>query len=318
MALSKESKLKMIKEGHPPNMSYESCVAGNVPIPLEVLDHLISVVRRSVCKLKLPNGSLGSGAFYTVRIGEVLKRAKEWMNWMRFTELERNLITDPDELRFEVLRERLHLFITCNHVLPTNSAADISQVILELTGLDTIPPIKLNENGIFRCWTNAAPLIDATIVELSDELVAQLKSFCVEFLEVDLPKGPRERVAILQFPNGKQAFADGDIEEVDKCELLYRIGTACGSSGSPLMNLDNRAVGVHHLGEQPDDNRVQTSDMPHLARKACVINHVIAAFLTQRLCLASNAEYATSTRILNEIVFVLHTRGDRKVLRTRN
>ena len=59
--------------------------------------------------------------------------------------------------------------------------------------------------------------------------------------------------------------------------VYYKIGTAPGSSGSPLLDLDCNALAMHN-GGLPGS----TPDNPDILRKASILNAVVEAYLNER------------------------------------
>ena len=93
---------------------------------------------------------------------------------------------------------------------------------------------------------------------------------------------------MLQYPEGKYKFAYGDLEQVTETEANYRIGTAPGSSGSPVLNWKAEALAMHKLGEVGDtQNASSLADRPELSRTATLLSAVVDAYLQERPQLAT-------------------------------
>ena len=114
------------------------------------LQAVFDSARKSVCKVKPVHNDQVTGAVYEV--------------------VDRN---DVD----------CFLFMTCNHVLPTNSLNEISQAILEFEDiLQSLNIFSLIKKDVKYIWTSK--LYDVTIVEISSEVTRLFKSAGVIFLKV--------------------------------------------------------------------------------------------------------------------------------------
>ena len=78
-------------------------------------------------------------------------------------------------------------------------------------------------------------------------------------------------------------FAYGDLEEVTETEATYHIGTAPGSSGSPVLNWDADALAIHKLGDPGDpQSPIPLTQQPDLGRTASLLRAVVDAYLHER------------------------------------
>ena len=192
------------------------------------------IARKSVCKVKPAHrDQQGTGAFYKV-------------------------IDRDDTERF--------LFMTCNHVLPTNSLNEISQAILEIEDIQQLKNFSFNKRDVKYIWTSE--VFDATIVEISSEVARSLKSAEVIFLKVGQIISNTE-VAILHYQKGGFGIAHGDIDHKNGNDVFYQIGNAPGSSGSPLLNWGCMALAMHKAGKQETE----------LWRKASALTAIVNAYL---------------------------------------
>ena len=84
---------------------------------------------------------------------------------------------------------------------------------------------------------------------------------------------------MLQYFQGKLQIAQGDIGSVQghNVQVFYQIGTAKGSSGSPLLDLDCNALAMHNGG-----NPGSTVDNPEIWCRASVLCAVVEAYLLER------------------------------------
>lgn len=78
-------------------------------------------------------------------------------------------------------------------------------------------------------------------------------------------------------------FAYGDLEEVTETEAKYRIGTAHGSSGSPVLNWKAEALAIHKLGDPGDAHSpIPLTQQPELGRTASLLRAIVDAYLQER------------------------------------
>ena len=235
---------------------------GRGAVPVDKHDKINRVrilAGKSVCSIHLANDDLGSGAFYKV-------------------------IDNRGGERF--------LVMTCHHVLPTTSTLRISQVQFKFYDIPQMKCITLDKTQVKNVWTE--DILDATVIELYPEIASLYKSYGAEFLQIGEVK-PNVDVVILQYPWGIFSIADGDIEEVNRngTRLFYRIGTESGSSGSPLLDLDCVALGMHNTGQTGVSSRE-----PNAFRVATALSAIVLAYLGDR----PNDE--PNTRILKYYFFL--------------
>ena len=165
------------------------------------------------------------------------------------------------------------LIMTCNHVMPTNSLNEIIKAILEFEDIPQLTSFKLVKEQLKYVWTSK--LYDTTIVEIPPEQAELLTTKGIKFLEVGKAELHVE-IAIPQYPLGIFSIAYGDIEGLGDNEVFYRIGTATGSSGSPLLTWNCVALAMHSSGTVG-----AAGDQPNATRKAIGLDPVIKAYLTE-------------------------------------
>lgn len=78
-------------------------------------------------------------------------------------------------------------------------------------------------------------------------------------------------------------FAYGELDEVTATEATYRIGTAPGSSGAPVLNWHAEALAIHKLGDPGDaQNKTPLTQQPELGRTASLLLAAVNAYLEER------------------------------------
>ena len=164
--------------------------------------------------------------------------------------------------------------MTCNHVLPTNSLNEITQTIFEFEDIEQMKHLSLSQENVKNIWTSL--LLDATIIEISTQLSTLFSSYGAIFLKVG-KVFPQVEVAVLQYPGGKFSIAYGDVDRIIENDVYYQIGTAAGSSGSPLLDWDCVALAMHKQGDTGS-----ACHNPKVRRKGSVIRAVVEAYLHER------------------------------------
>ena len=207
----------------------------------EKMNKVLAVARKAVCKVNAPHKALGTGALYEV---------------------------------VDCSRISHFLIMTCNHVLPTTSLNEITQTIFEFEDIEQMKHLSLSQDNVKNIWTSI--LLDASIIEISSQLSTMFRSYGAIFLKVGNVV-PKVEVAVLQYPEGKFSIATGDIDGISGNDVYYQIGTAAGSSGSPLLDWNCVALAMHKQGDIGS-----ACDNPKVLRKASVIRAVVEAYLHER------------------------------------
>ena len=89
---------------------------------------------------------------------------------------------------------------------------------------------------------------------------------------------------MLQYPAGELEFAYGEIESVSARDITYRLGTAPGSSGSPVLNWAAEALAMHRSSDSGHVGPGSTplTQQPELGRTATLLRVVVDAYLKER------------------------------------
>lgn len=105
-----------------------------------------------------------------------------------------------------------------------------------------------------------------------------------KFLRVADAK-PGDKVVMVQYPKGRLSLAFNVIETLEDYELRYHIGGDVGSSGSPVLNWECRALGLHRRRELEVDASAAagaTNDPLGATRFASNIRAIADAFFDDR------------------------------------
>lgn len=210
---------------------------------LKILFDVFQIARLSVCKVKQASNEEGTGSFYEL---------------------------------FDLNGKTIFTFMTCNHVLPTNSVDEISKTVLEFEEIDKMKSINLERKDIKYIWTSK--IFDATVVEISEELANSFKSYGAKFLRVgQIQLTATMEFVILQYPKGEFCIAYGKIDHINGRYVYYKVGTAPGSSGSPLVNINCEPLAMHNAGLPGSKG-----ENPDILRQATALNHIVEAFLQEK------------------------------------
>ena len=191
----------------------EKAIAGSgEPLSLE----LIMKISRSVCKITVNSGT-GSGF-----LGKLLQRDTGQYAYGLFTN---NHVLNEDHLA------------AGNSITLSFDTFEEKQVKSKTVEIDMGPLFR------FTC-----PVLDASFIELSKELVDNLQSLKCNFLLVSASwSGTNgERLIMLQYPGGSKVhFAQGSFKRLHGFDIFHLVSTDYGSSGSPILRPDGVVVGLH-------------------------------------------------------------------------
>ena len=144
--------------------------------------------------------------------------------------------------------------MTNNHVLNKDFVNNSSQLSIVFKNEERT--ILLN-NRIK--YTNEK--LDFTIIEIFS---GDLNNEKITFLEIDdyimnnesENNYVKEDICIFQFPNGELSFDKGEIESFEEYKIKYFVSTESGSSGSPILLLNNnfKIIGIHKGWESEKNN----------------------------------------------------------------
>ena len=149
---------------------------------------------------------------------------------------------------------QLPVLITCNHVLNINEGKEIE---LQFSDKNFKTTLKIDENR--KKYINKK--LDITILEIKEEDC--LNSF--EYLEIDgrifkdenLEKiFSKEIIYIIHYPQGFfSSCSYGEIKIISNNTIIYHnCPTQPGSSGAPILNLENNKVIGLHCGFKKEEN----------------------------------------------------------------
>ena len=158
------------------------------------------------------------------------------------------------KIPFNNKNDMIPVFITNNHLIG-NELLYKKNLIIDFYIEEEKEPKKLNLNNRMK-YTNEKA--DITIIELKKEDNIQ------NFLELDdiiiddiLDNDNRynkfidKTIYIIQYPEGELSVSYGILSSIskdNKIDFIHKCSTKHGSSGSPILTLNNKIIGIHKQG----------------------------------------------------------------------
>ena len=131
------------------------------------------------------------------------------------------------------LAEGVFTIVTNNRVIPITDTDFLVNIVFTFEGREKI---RLSEEEIKFCSTNRE--LDATVIELTDACAKRLQQLGAKFIKVSTASGSH------QIPEGEFCFDKRAIQEFKVNDVIYYLGGALDSIGSPILKWDYRAIGM--------------------------------------------------------------------------
>ena len=157
------------------------------------------------------------------------------------------------EIPFPDKNNMFPVFITNNHIINEKLLYDEKAVIEIEIKYDGKKKLYLYDR---MKYTNKD--YDITIIEIknSDGITSflQLDDAIINNMINNKNKNElyiNKTLYIIQYPNGKLSVSYGTLETIineEKYNFLHKCSTKGGSSGSPILNLNNKIIGIHRQG----------------------------------------------------------------------
>ena len=191
-----------------------------IPVSLEGTRIILYQMENCICKIHKDNGAIGTGFFCKIPFNNYL----------------------------------LKVLITNNHILDENEIENnkiINISILNKEKEEEIKKIKIDNTR--KKYTNKE--LDVTIIEIKEN-----KDEIYNFMEIDkedIKKNKdlikinykRKSVYILHYPKGELSVSYGLINDIIDGKINHYCNTEEGSSGSPILSLENnKIIGIHYGG----------------------------------------------------------------------
>ena len=198
----------------------EEILIENQPIPVDLAGTklILFQMENCICKIIKNNGRKGTGFF--------------------------SKIPFPDK------NNLLNVLITNNHILNQNDIQNnkVIKLIMNDKGKKIQKEIKIDESRKKYTYCNREEGIDITIIEIKPN-----KDDINNFLEIDdevlESECKRKSIYILQYLEEK-CVSYGLIDDIEKDKKIsHYCNTGYGTSGSPILSLNNfKVIGVHYGG----------------------------------------------------------------------
>ena len=155
----------------------------------------------------------------------------------------------------------LNVMMTNNHVINNKLLYDYnSKIEIYIKKENKIKEIDLNDR---LKYTNIE--YDITIIEIKEkdniknflELDDYIKNDILENNNNNYYQYIDKTIYIIQFPEGELSVSYGvlnNIYEDKKYNFIHKCSTKAGSSGSPILNLNNKIIGIHKEGTKQKVN----------------------------------------------------------------
>ena len=216
---------------------------------LEVYKILLKQGEKSVCKIKCEDGGIGTGFFFLIPFPDKIRRLRALATNNHI--LEESDIKIGKKIEFSINNEKkkFNIVIDNSRKVFTNKKYDIT--FIEIKKKDGIK--------------------DDSFLEIDDEIFEEnIKDIFKD-----------KSIYLLHYPNGKNAEAsEGLIKSIsiDKYNIKHGCNTTLGSSGSPILILDNnKLIGIHKGGKKDENcNKGTLLTLPiEEFNKKFINNHVI-------------------------------------------
>ena len=193
-------------------------------ISFESTEKILNQMRNSICRIKLNDGSFGTGFFCKIPFPTKSKLLPVLITNNHI--INKLILEKPKEpiMIYTHDTQKYNVLYLDNRIYYTNENYDV-----------TFIEIKENKDGINK------------FLELDDNIIENI--FEDNNKESDHIYYIRETIYIIQYPEGKLSVSYGLIDKTsknNKYNFSHLCSTKTGSSGSPILNITNNKVfGIH-------------------------------------------------------------------------
>ena len=168
------------------------------------------------------------------------------------------------KIPFPNKNKMLHVFITNNHIINHDLLyKKDGEISIDIKEEVNIKKIALNSRLKYT-----SKEYDTTIIEIKPEdnikNYLDLDDIIMDDILNHINKNKEyinETIYIIQYPENKLSVSYGllsDIYEDKKYDFNHRCNTKGGSSGSPILNINNKVIGIHKRGHENQEYKIGT------------------------------------------------------------
>ena len=190
----------------------EAPLAGREPITVAGLKKLVDAVTPAVCKIVYRSGT-ASGFLCVYKRGFTLK-------------------------------DDMYVLVTNNHVISDISLRSLKSYIFEFQSVSSMRGFQLTKEILISPWTDGN--LDATVIGIKQGMAGRMMNQGARFIEMGTAIVGNV-AAVIGHPEGDETSIDyGKIEQINnEYQILHRSSTKPGSSGSPLVTMEGKVIGIH-------------------------------------------------------------------------
>ena len=189
------------------------------------------------------------------------------------------------KIPFPDLNNMLPVFITNNHII-NNELLYKEDIKIKIDIYDESDNKEINLNNRMK-YTDEE--YDITIIEIKKEdninNYLELDEIIINDIINNINKNKiyiNETIYIIQYPENKLSVSYGIMTDIcldKKYNFNHKCGTKGGSSGSPILNINNKIIGIHKEGNYNNTN------------KGLFLNYPIKEFINEILLKKFNNKY---------------------------
>ena len=188
-----------------------------IPVSIEGTEKILNQMRKSVCKIYKEDGTKGTGFFC--------------------------------RLKYEQENIYFYLLISNNHILEENDLKIDKKIVISINNEDEFKVIKIDKSR--KVYTST--ILDVSFVEIKPDI-----DKINDFIDIDekIYKSinfindlySKKSIYTLHYPKGKNiSVSYGLILGIKDNSIHHLCYTEDGSSGSPILSLDNfKLIGIHY------------------------------------------------------------------------
>ena len=261
-----------------------------IPITYECSEIILDQMKKAICKIKLKDGGLGTGFFFIIPFPS--------KNQFKLVLLTNNHLINKTLLESE--NESLLIYIKDNEKYKTLNLKNRSYYTNEDYDI-TIIEIKEKYDEIYH------------YLELDDNIIENIFKDNANIYDNSNTSNNvyiKETIYIMQYPEGKLSVSYGTLEKIAKnkrYDFSHLCSTKEGSSGSPILNINNNKVfGIHKQASiKNNHNKGTFLDIPikeYISQNNFDNKKLISQINEEKQLLKENIEIKDNEKIKEKIV----------------